>query len=365
MSVLTTKPKFLYPSARQFPIDEVSEKIVRALEKRNWEVPGITVKFDNYGSGEARYKLARTIIGKKFKLHFCRPQGELDSIWTDTAGLYKVCIPKQTIEVFSDVVNPNVFLYAGGINEKKMHLKYKGRYLTQRQNDSTDLKLEKKFNEFTKWLEKNVLGYVLSFEEKQPCSKIDATIEPIPYNGPWNTVYSLCDSHDAERILRGKEDASNLPPEKRHGWIGSGTRLVPLSVENKKRFPDVAYEGFIWCDVDKNGNVTRDSKFVHAVSVYMGEFSGFKNIVSIKLKYANDVYVADNAKFEQKRKQLFEKIAPRTQLTNKELGDVYAARAATMIPITEYKGDYEEPIILIKRELELEEIDKIVRLQNN
>ena len=52
MSVLTTTPQFLYPYSRQFPFDEVAEKIVRAIEKRNWKVPGITVEFDIYGSGE-------------------------------------------------------------------------------------------------------------------------------------------------------------------------------------------------------------------------------------------------------------------------------------------------------------------------
>lgn len=351
--------------SRQFPFDEVSEKIVRALEKRNWEVPGITIKFDNYGSGEAKYKLVRTIIGKKFKLYFCRPQGQLDSIWVDTSALYSICIKNQIIRVVSDVSNPNVFLYEKGHIGNQMNLKYKGNYCTQSSNYPTDTVLEKKFNEFTKWLEEKVLGYILTFKEKQPTNQLKDTVELIPYNGPWNTVYSLCDSRDAKRIIQGKEDANSLPPEKRHGWIGSGTRLVPFSVVNKKRFPDVAHEGFIWCDVDHKGDVTKNSKFVHAVSVYMGEFLGFEYIVSIKLKYANDVYVADNAKFEQKRKELFEKIAPRAQLTNKELGEVYAARAATIIPITEYKEEYEEPIVLIARELELDEIDQIVRRQNN
>ena len=55
MSVLTVKPKFLYPHSRQFPFDEVAEKIVRELKKRNFDIPGIEVELDSYGSGEEKY----------------------------------------------------------------------------------------------------------------------------------------------------------------------------------------------------------------------------------------------------------------------------------------------------------------------
>ena len=82
--------------------------------------------------------------------------------------------------------------------------------------------------------------------------------------------------------------------------------------------------------------------------------------VIIKLKYANRVFVADNALYIEKRKKLFEEIAPRDELTYEELGDAYAARGASIVPITDYKGGYKEPIVLIERELELEEVEKII-----
>ena len=72
MTLLTVKPQFLYPRSRQFPFDEIAENIVRALEKRNWNVPGIEVEFDTYGSGEAKYKYVKRITGKDFILYFMR-----------------------------------------------------------------------------------------------------------------------------------------------------------------------------------------------------------------------------------------------------------------------------------------------------
>ena len=40
--------QFLYPTSRMFPVDEVCEKIVRELEKRDWNVPDINVEFYSY-----------------------------------------------------------------------------------------------------------------------------------------------------------------------------------------------------------------------------------------------------------------------------------------------------------------------------
>ena len=91
----------------------------------------------------------------------------------------------------------------------------------------------------------------------------------------------------------------------------------------------------------------------------MWQSFGNNYIIAVKLRYANDVYVADNAKYIEKRHQLFESIAPRDRLTDEELGDALAVRGATIVPITEYKGDYKEPIVLINRELDFDEIDWI------
>lgn len=396
MSVLTTTPQFLYPYSRQFPFDEVAEKIVRAIEKRNWKVPGITIEFDIYGSGEAKYQKVRCITGENFKLDFCRVQGRLNGGWNDTAALRSVYIPKQIIEVYEDESGPEYYLYVGKnweydkkwfmnsikVNSKlnkepRRYLRYMGNTYCQRAkelvadndlhreyspriNEPFRINLEQKFNEFTAWLEKFVLGYILSFQEEdiiQPPTQME---ELIPYKGHWSTVYSICDWRAAERIKKGKENPSELPPEERHAYIGYGHRLVPWNVQCRDRFPEIAYEGFIWCDVNQEQNVTQNSKLESEVMSAMGSIFGEDHIVAINLKYANQVYVVDNSKYEETRQQLFEAIAPRDMLTDEELGNAFASRGATIVPITEYKGDYKKPIVLINRELEFEEIEKII-----
>ena len=49
-------------------------------------------------------------------------------------------------------------------------------------------------------------------------------------------------------------------------------------------------------------------------------------------------------------------------LTDDELGRAYASRGETLVSISEYKGEYDEPIVLISRELEFEEIEWMVKV---
>lgn len=207
------------------------------------------------------------------------------------------------------------------------------------------------------------MGYILSFQEADIIQAPTPLPELIPYKGHWSTVFSICDSHGAERIKKGKENPSELPPEERHAYIGNGHRLVPLGVHCEGEYSKIANDGFIWCDTNQEESVAEYSNFASGVRYAMESCSCENYIVAIKLKYSNGIYVADNYKYEEKRKELFEAISPRERLTNAELDSAYAARGATIIPITEYKGDYKEPIVLIKRELDFDEIASVVRAE--
>lgn len=393
MSVLSVKPKLLYPRSRQFPFDEVAEKIVKALEKRNWKVPGITVEFHTYGSGEAKYKMVEYIKGKNFRLHFSRSQGSLNNYLNDIAALYKVHIPMQSIAVYDDESGPTYCLYVGKdwerdkdwfMNSIKVHsklnkeprkyLKYSGNMYRGRKKElvyDNDLgreyspvgdepqriNLEEKFKEFTSWLEKFVLEYILKFPEQE--AEEEPAVEIVQYSGLWPVVFSLCNGREVERILKGKKNPNELLLEDRHAYFGTGHRLVPLGARGEG-LPEIAHEGFIWCDT--NQNITPDyEKEEISSGVYsaMSTLSYGNYIIAVALKYANDVYVADNTKFDETRYQLFESIAPRKRLTNDELNQAYVARGKTIVPINEYNGDYKEPIVLINRELDFSEIEWI------
>lgn len=393
MSLLQVQPKFIYPHSNQFPFDEVTKKIVQAIEKRNWNVPGINLEFYSYGSGEAKYQMLRKITGDNFKLFFRRSQGNLHSHLNDIAAIHSICIPKQTLEVFEDESGPSYFLYVGNDwekdkkwfmdstkihaklhNEPRRYLRYTGNGHFKRAtklvidgdfnreyfpegDEPVFIDLEQKFTEITKWLEHFVLGYITSFPEADVVDSPTPLPELIPYTGPWNTIFSICRASEYQRIKTGQVNPQLLSPEERHACIGKGYRLVNLGVKSDGNVPEIAYDGFIWCDV--NFPHPNNPQFTSEVSIAMSDFCfcGKNYAVAIKLKYANGVYVIDNSKFEETRQQLFKSISPRERLTDEELNLAYAARGATIVPITEYKGDYSEPLVLINRELDFDEIE--------
>ena len=210
------------------------------------------------------------------------------------------------------------------------------------------------YNRFKTYLEENVLQYIESFPEEEAAE--EPAVELIHYEGPWKEIFSLCDYDEKKRITQGMNDPQKLTPENRHAYFGSGRRLVGLSVRNTCNFSEKAYDGFIWADTNPEamnyGCLNKQIK--NAMGSIRDDF-----LVSIILKYANDVYVVDNALFDETRMSLFEQIAPRDTLSDEELNLAYAERAKTLIPITEYKGGYKEPLVLICRELDFDEINWI------
>lgn len=404
MSVLTVKPKFLYPHSRRFPFDEVSEKIVRAIEKRNWKVPGITVEFQTYGSGEAIFQYVKSIVGDNFKLEFGRSQASIKDfdgtvIFNDAAALRTAYIPKQGLQISSvDSYDVSYFLYIGENWDKDKHQfmdsfnsfdenyakkynkprtcllyigsyvnfksteliaeSYCGRYCYPERNEPTRINLEQTFKTFVSWLEEYVLNYIISFPESDTIETPQRMEELIPYKGPWPNVFCICNKRDAERIQEGKVDPNILPPESRYVPIYNTMQLVHSFVKSNGRFPDLAYEFFIWCNVNQEINST-DKDFLSDI------FYRCDYIVSLKLKYANGIYVVDNAKYTETLEKILETIAPRTYLTKKELGEALAARVDTLIPISEYKGDYKKPFVLIGRELDFDEVGWLAPIRHN
>lgn len=395
MPVFNHAPVFLYPKSRQFLFDEVCEEIVNAIEKRNWKVPGLRIKFSNYGSGEAKYCYVSEICGDEFKLHFCRVQGKLGK-YNDIAAVSEITIPLQQICVHDDESGPTYYLYVGedweadkdkfinGIKvnskrkkEPRTYLMYEGgwdgvhlyqgrrpplllsyndlgREYEPEGDEPTEFVLEDKLKEFTDWLNENVLGYILTFPEAEVIDLPFTVEEIIPYKGEWPIVFSTSNWEFRERVLTGKKNPKDLEPQDRQACFSSQSRLVPLDLAwEDEDITGLARDGFIWCDT--NQRITKRSSHNCLVNDARGGWDD-KLIVAIKLKYANEVYVIDNAAFEEMREQIFEEIAPRNRLTDVELGVAYAARGKTIIPINEYKGGYKEPIVLIRRELDFDEI---------
>ena len=431
---------FLYPTSRKYPFDKVCDLVVRELEKRNWQVPGISVQFDVYGTGAEKYRLVRTIEGKDFKLYFCRVQRTMPGgHWNDTAAVTTLNIPWKELHVYEDESGPTFYLYVGKnwerdrekfVKSGKVHAKFNGeprtyleyeggcdcgatggasfegvnlitalvtgdtqkladlkhthrglrspllvhtndlgrQYDPERGNwnwkdwrrepgDPICFKTAEVFAEFETWIRENVLAYIMSFEvpeEKVECFKPDELI-PFPAISILGELFCFADWRDADRIRQGKVDETKLAPTDRYGMLGLGYRLASLDIRNDGTVPEIAYDGFLWCGIE-SGLVV-----VPLESLEIPGHSGRSNdshVLRVQPKSANDIYIADHGPYEKRRKELGDVMEKgRDRYTDKEVLDFTRARARTIIPIADYKGGFEKPIVLIKRELSFDEVE--------
>lgn len=421
--------QFLYPVSRQFPFDEICEQIVRELEKRNWQVPGIDVEFHEYGSGAQKFRLVSKVQGRDFRLWFCRQQSAISGgPWIDIAAVSEITIPKKQLDVYHDESGPTFYLYVGKdyeqdresfVNHNKVHSKLNGESRTYLQytggchcemtagaafpavrsimamieNDTEGLSrlahthsgrrspllvhnndLDREYDpegdeprvlrtdevmaEFGQYLEDSVLTMItshpVSAEKFDPCT----VPEPIPFPDLVGAIFCFGEYGDAERIKQGKEDPEKLKPADRYGMGPYGYRLLSWGTPNDGTVPEAAYKGFLWCGI---GEVATETA-IESLSIpgHHRWSDRERFVVRLKPNRANDIFIADHSQYEKRRKELngaMEK--ERDRFTDAEVADFTRARARTIIAISEYKGGYEQPIILVNRELDLDEVEVV------
>jgi hypothetical protein len=393
--------QFLYPTSRQFPVDEVCEQIVRELEQRNWNVPEMTVEFDVYGSGEQKLRYVHQIKGQDFKIYFGRKQRTMeDGRYNDIAAVTEIVIPKKEIRVYEDESGPTFYLYVGDewdkdrekfmngmkVNSKlngepRTYLEYKGawsnpaRYIypgqrppllvhnnnlgreyDPKKNEPVSFKTAEVMEEFRQYLEDVILKTIMS-QDMTP-EKVDLFAEPPIISIPEcvGSIFCFGEYNDAERIKQGKLDPSKLIAAERFGMCGSGYRLVPYDVRNDGTLKKIAYDGFLWCGI---GEVTAETPIdsLEVPSHYRWS-DRERFVIRLKLNRANDVYIADHAEYEKRRKELGDAMGKdRDRFTDAEVADFTRARGRTIIPLSEYKGDFGQPVVLVNRELSFEEVE--------
>lgn len=396
--------EFLYPTSRQYPFDEVCGWIVDALEQRNWDVPGLTVKIDDYGSGAQKLRLVQSIEGRDFKIRFGRKQRlMLGNRWNDTAAVANIMIPRWRLNVYDDESGPTFYLYVGDdwdrdreeflkgskVNSKlngdpRTYLRYSGGCDCSRDrmkhthpgqrspvlvhnndlgreyepvgDEPTHFVTREVMEEIRRYLEETVLANIMSHPMSEERVDILATPDPIPFPESVGPLFCFGEYHEAERIKQGqtRKGLEDLELADRYGLSGSGYRLSFLGTANDGTVPAIAYEGFLWCGF---GAVDADTTIDSLGTPGHDRWSDReKFVIRISPDRANDIYIADHAPYEKRRKEIGDAMKDRDRFTDAEVTDFTNARARTIIPITEYQGEFEQPIVLINRDLSLDEV---------
>jgi hypothetical protein len=398
--------QFLYPKSRQFPFDEVCDQIVRALEARAWKVPGLVVEFRDYGSGAQKLRCVSKIqsdqsaidLGQHdVMIEFGRPQGTLPGRrWNDIAAVNEVRLPRRSLRVYEDESGPTYNVYVGDaweqdrstwwlrpnvrLNKKpRLCIRYAGmqpyrgarvadlvcvgdyREYPPEGEEPRSFRTVEVMEEFRVYLHDVVLPAI---EAYPVATALDAYVEPPPIQMPVGVgpFFTYGEPRDARRIELGKKCVDELQLADRYGMQASGWRLAHLGIKIRQvldhgdagskshvDMPEVAYDGFLWCGV--------------TLSVPGEHGRGFADqLIKVTPKDARGIYVADHAVYVKRRAELVEAIKDqRDTFTQAEVDDFIRDRACTIVPITEYKGNYEDPIYLINRELGFDEVEVIGR----
>ncbi|MEC7838591.1 MAG: hypothetical protein VX777_00975 [Chlamydiota bacterium] len=377
---------FLYPKSREYPFDEVCEKIVRALEKRSWTVPGIEVQFLDYEDHDERYRQVSTIQSKDFSLRFWRVQERIDYWKKNTAAIGTIKIPQKALVVYENAAGPTFYTYVGKnweqdresfMNDYKLHsklknrariyLKYKGScdpvdltnryencknpYLVNDTEDGKEYRARDEeptyynsseiFREVNDWLTNNILSKIETIKETK---KIEAIPEAmIPYPKDVGPFYLKIDYKTYAKIVKGQTDESQLEPSQRYAIKGGKYRLVSLGITNDGSLSEVAYDKFTECSLKK---------------LNLEKYQRTRAILLIHPKHANGIFVADKAPAAKYKSDCFEGNPQKTMLTNTEFKEYRRYTGRTLIPIHEYQGNYKDPVILIrnKRKLSFDEV---------
>jgi hypothetical protein len=378
--ITSTEPTFLYPQSRQFLFDEVTDEIVRALEDRNGYVPGITVEFDTCGTGAAKYRLVRRLQGVDFRLMFGRQD--------DMAAVAQLTIPRKHLRVYHDESGPTFYVYAGWnwrkdkqrfldgshrdseLNgERCTYLKYEGarnghsgqrpphllldfdhgsKWRQPKVYDTDEI-----FAEFTQWLRENLLAKITAYPRAN--EKIDIFYEEIePFPSAIGPIFCFGNWRDAERVQNGQRDPSSVTPSELYGFTANGEGIAtPAMTRGHGTVPEAALGNYKWCGL---GEVTpsTDIRDLDIPGLLPGREDD--HAFSVTPNRANGIYVVDDAAWWWRRSELLSEIKSRDYLTVAELREVDQARAQTFVPISQYTGGYMQPIILVKRELDLNEV---------
>lgn len=340
------QPTFLYPKSRQYPMDETCEKIVRALEKRNWKVPGIEVTFNSVESGSQKRHYVSVIKGDDFQLLFGRENERIAAICTIT-------IPRRELQVFATPSLTRYFEYSGNHWESDkeafmMAVKPFGSELYSTYYGGADLngwhkvynlnpylikskgglidrenplhyKTEDVFNEFNQYLTDQILNKVQSLEEV-------AQTPVIPYPAHLGPIYVRIDQQSHEQIVQGQNTGVCA-------LKGGGQRLMSPTVKNDGSFPKKAYDGF------RRGTLHKEDQ-LHSSAA----------IIKIDTKYADNIFIVDCAPYKEYRKQCLEKkdpLAEEAPITEEENDESKRILARTIVPIHQYQNNYKDPMVLI------------------
>lgn len=376
-------------------LDEVSQRLPRRIDAYRYDqdyahdtinVPSLgEVKVTMAQTGDGIFTRIATVEGKTFKIQNSRASGvKYMDRYNDISRPHDVEVkPLETkVELYEDTSGIFVTRQGKRFTNSRVYTAEGRGYTTDYQRDDlyrtydgpnpdapsyrkanrgwredkTVLSFKEIEDEMVVWLAENVLNPLREAPKPEHQATELPEEEPFP-EGKVGPLYTFVNEDMLRKIALIKDNPSKAYPDERKA-VRPSKRLLSLGMP-RGGAPEIVYDGYIWCGVgviDEQTDLTRvrtigledrrDDPPFHT-----------EGVAVIKPKTATDIYVIDWQEWDDFRERTFTPIHNR--LTNQEYVEMHQVVARTIVPITEYDGNYRKPIVLIGRNVELDEVEAV------
>lgn len=361
-------PGFCYPEDRSWN-GLPTLKLIQELEKRDFRIPDITVKFEFNGYSMEKFKYVYDIIYDGIHLHFRYRQSLLPGYdrLHDIAGLDYCHVPGHSVHFYSDC-GSYYFKYTGNSWKKD-----KDEFL-HFQFEST----KKPFRELKKWLDNSdklvfqnyldkLLNHICSFPEtndrtftnslaKTEKEFNDMKYEPYPSNYPSLIILdtlSLMSGSDIYLNFKKKFDELNL--KDRTCCLGRETLAKALCNDITYEDKYLSTDSFAFAQLDSESLLSQFKSWKYETQV----------IAEVRPHYLDNIYVADLTESNKYKRECF---LTTNYLSDLQYNRVMALRGIKIVKMKDYieqEMSFDEPQYLVRGEIGYDEITKMWVISKN
>ncbi len=387
------KYRLMLQNADEYPFDKPAQRILRALWRRNWDVPGYKIKWSRHLTGKRKNVQVWAITGPDLTIEFCRRLRGDGYDRPCVAG--EIRINGRAIKVYADYCSVNAMLYTGDDWERdKTSFLSDDSCSLYGSCDRSGLSV-KRFETLAgkKWKTVDLLPEGLRWNET-PSETINAA--EFMRRIAWDLSVAAArierirkpvfnrNAHQTQNLVKFKsplrsdlfafctwKEYQHVKEVKRRKAVLSeqAYAMSPKdAIDNLQRLyfsnwkPEWGYDlrylwgRFIWCFRASTGYFNEEKK---AWQVSRADLITRGFPVKIKPKYANNIFVIDEDVYWKGLDEFLRNLpAERTHYDIFELKDACRALEASLIPISEYRpGQYKKPLVLIGRELDVDEVE--------
>jgi hypothetical protein len=168
-------------------------------------------------------------------------------------------------------------------------------------------------------------------------------------------IFTLGSFDDMVRVQIGQRNPYDLKPCRCYALRPQSQPLLEEAVLNDGSIPPFAYQNFRWCGVLSDVITLHNDRYHIPGFMPENKLTCPDRLFFVGLLYDEDVYVVDL----EAGKRYFDKLSTVSREVGSascDLEESYRVAARTLIPISHYRGQFNEPTILIRRELLFDEV---------